>query len=515
MITTALLIESEVRNIIPEYLRDIFGIETETVEAQLFPVLDLLASDLVYFVEYPYIEKFYRDTYYYFYSKKHNECKRNSVRISIFKNAISEATFFTPDNEAQKNFLGFLTLRPTTYRIIGHSFISPKALKKKDFVTCLCKKTVLVNGFKLNVTGFPYMAQDNETITCSEAALLNIMDYFGTRYPEYSTLLPSQIHKILNRHSYQRQLPSQGLPTENISFVLKKIGFGTKAYSLDDTGKDIYRKKDFKELLFTYIESGIPVIATMTSGDYHHAVIAIGRKSISDDIKFKKSLKKKVCLSSEYHSFTEIFSEMLIMNDNHPPYELVNFEEPAVDINDKPYKITSFIVPLYSKIHLEAYQFRRLFFEIIEQFRVHPSTESFSFLPSDGNYIFRYYLASSKTYKNSLATSSGIPKDTKSLLIDLAMPKFVWIGEIIYGDTLHKLQTVNSIIVIDATESGLKKHLIFGTDSKHLVFYNSDGVDDSHDEISERNKFKIIDLIDVIFYTFADNLKGEHNKWQN
>ena len=450
MIETDFINKSDIFGKLSEYVQEIYGIERGTFQSQIEPIVDLLHDDIVYYYEFPYVEKYYRDSYYHFYSRKHNESKRNSIRISIFANGVTETSFFKKDSdkEVQKRFLGFFTIRPTSYRIIGHSFISPLAFKNHNFVTCLCKKTVLVNGYKLTVTGFPYMSQDNETITCSEAALINVMEYFGTRYPEYSSILPSQINKILNRQSYKRQLPSQGLPTENISFVLKKLGFGTVVYSYDPATDDIFKQEEFKEFLYTYIESGIPIIATMStsSRDAYHAVVVIGRKAINAKIAIKKNILETVCSKSRTHSFTDFFEEILIMNDNHPPYELVKFDTPAHDSKKEPYIITSFIVPLYSKIYFEAYQFKRFMYDILAEIGKNQKFSDIVFFPKDNKYILRYYLSSSKTYKNYIAASPDLDEEWKYLLIHFPTPKFIWIGEIIFGDELNEKQKINGII---------------------------------------------------------------------
>ena len=169
MIITAFLLKHELKSIIPEFVEDVFNIDRERVVEQINPVLNILLDDIVCFIEYPYVDKFYRDSYYNFFSKKHNSYNRNSIRISFFSSSLNIDNYFKMDNlEINKLFFGFISLRPTTYRIIGHSFLNPKALKNNDFVCCLSRKTVLIYGKKLSIDGFPYCSQDNESITRSE-----------------------------------------------------------------------------------------------------------------------------------------------------------------------------------------------------------------------------------------------------------------------------------------------------------------------------------------------------------
>ena len=90
---------------------------------------------------------------------------------------------------------------------------------------------------------------------------------------------------------------------------MKKLGFGTVVYSND---KEIFKDDDFKELFFIYIESGIPTIATLSSKHSHHAVIVIGRMDVNKEFHYPK--KKKKFLNYKYNSFSDVFKNILLMN---------------------------------------------------------------------------------------------------------------------------------------------------------------------------------------------------------
>ena len=522
MIETAFLRKAEIISIIPGFIEDKFGIVQGIVSDQLNPMLDILIDELVCFIEYPYVDRFYRDTYYSFFSKKHHAANRDSVRLSFFKESLDVDNYFQlTDNEIKKSFLGYICLRPTSYRIIGNSFLSPNGLKNKNFVCCINKKVVSIYGRKISVFGFPYCSQDNESITCSEASLINVMDYFGHQYPEYSTILPSQVAKILSKQSYQRQLPAHGLPTESISYVLKKIGFGTVVYSngQNENKSDIYKEEDFKDLLYMYIESGIPIIATLSTKNKYHAVLVIGREDINREIKFDSKSR----FHSSSYEFSRAFNKVLIMNDNHPPYEMVDYNKPLVDKESgECFQFSSFIVPLYTKVFLEAYQFKRFFFIVIDGFKKFESTRHIKFVEDKEDYIYRFFLTSSKSYKNYIANAAGITQDFKSIIINKSMPKFIWVGEIMEGKNLHTEQLVKSIVVVDATESGFAGHLIFATNLEYLIIKRFDKREiDTEQEAETKenssfdNGYKIFKFEKEIFYTFVNNLKGRHTSWQN
>ena len=59
------------------------------------------------------------------------------------------------------------------------------------------------------------------------------MEYFGEKYSNYKPVLPSIIINQLTSVSYERQIPSNGLNVDKISYALKEFGCGTRIYALD------------------------------------------------------------------------------------------------------------------------------------------------------------------------------------------------------------------------------------------------------------------------------------------
>lgn len=210
-----------------------FNIPQKVVKEQLRKFHEKLINRLVVIFEYPYVDKQYRDSYYFYFSTKHKDMKRNSIRLSFFEDNIKEEYFLNKDKhiDLQNSFLGFITLRPTKRSILGRNVVSPKLFKEKEFVLMLSSFSVMIHGVKLQIDAFPHCSQDQETLSCAETTVLNIMEYFGNKYPEYTPILPSRIIKILSNRSAERQLPSAGLTVEDISFALKQFGFSPKIYS--------------------------------------------------------------------------------------------------------------------------------------------------------------------------------------------------------------------------------------------------------------------------------------------
>jgi hypothetical protein len=478
----------------PEMVKEIFGIAESVVLGQLRAVLDKFINNIIIIVEYPYVDKYYRDTYYNFFSKKHMPHQRDSIRMSFFYNSVELSDFVdaTKIEDIQKAFLGVITIRPTSVHIIGHSFISPKILNDRSFVSCLCNEKVSICGVELSVYGFPFCSQDIESTTCAESALLMLVNYFSNKFSEYPQLLPSKINDILKSRSYERQLPSIGLEEEDISFVLKELGFGAKIYS-----KEAFEEESlFKRLIYIYIESGIPVILTLEDDNRErHAVVAIGREEVKD----------RTLLDIEYTNnkvyFPDLFDKILLMNDNNTPYELVSYNCP---VPGSSYQVYSFIIPLHCKIYSDAYQFLNHFDAIIKEFSENKHTKKVLSDESQ-NSIIRYFLTTSRSYKSHIINSHGVTSDFKTLFVDKSMPKFIWVAEIMSGNKLvSNEQCVNTVVILDATESGLSGNLIIAFNSENVVFKNF---------VDEERLYSVIEIKTGEVNTFKNNLKGKHTQW--
>lgn len=488
--------KEEFINELPTQIASVFNIRYN-VKERLEGILNRFIDNIFIIVEYPYVDKYYRDTYYNFFSKKHTVHQRDSVRVSFFYNNIQVGDFVNGEKikDIQKAFLGILTIRPTSFSIIGHTFLSPKILKDNSFVCCLCKERVSIGGIEMSLYGFPFCSQDNESITCAESVLLMMADYYSNKFSDYSRLLPSEINETLKNLSAERQLPSTGLDTGDISFVLKDLGLGTKIYE-----KNVNDKGLFKQILYIYIESGIPVILVLDNNQgKRHVVVAIGREKVKNNVMANKKFTKE----KQAH-FSDIFDKILVMNDNCTPFELVDYESPCN--YDTTYKISSFIVPLYNKVYSDAPLFLDHFKAIIDEFSKEENAAKVLY-SKDQQLITRYFLTTSRSYKNYVVASKEFTPEFKAIFVDQSMPKFIWVAEIIKGTRLEEEnQKVNTVVILDATESGFSGNLIIAFNSKNIVLTKfSDG----------KKLYSVVEMNIGNFNTFNNNLKGNHTLWQS
>jgi hypothetical protein len=428
------------------FLEDIFEFPPNITIEKLKQYLSVLKDDLWIFVEYPYVDKVFRDSYYTYFSTKRREQVRDCVRLSFFDRKVSNEHFRDPSlhKDIQEGFLGFMLIRPTLPYIFGRSLLSPRALKSKDFSCCLVNTEVLINGRKLSVQAFPYSAQDTETISCAETTIWSIMEYFGNKYPEYRPVLPSTIVNALSEYSCERQIPSHGLSADEISYALKRFGFGVRIYAREA------HKEDLRRIFHYYIESGIPFIAALENAQRGHAVVVIGHENrVTNDI--VKILPESLISSSGRQlsiiDLADLPLKYVVIDDNLPPYRLGDFESPMGYYSDpklNDYKVHSIIVPLYQKIYLEAFQARRLVFAILKN----------DIMSGDikGDVVFRLQLTSSRSFKHGIAVNGSIDRDVRDRILATIMAKFIWVAEL-SDRILFPGNKGFGLIILDATEA--------------------------------------------------------------
>lgn len=468
------------KDLITELLKDEFNIDKVNSELLydriIKPHIDKIKADSYIVAELPYIDKVYRDSYYNYYSSKLNCYKRDTIRISFFEGIVNQDDFRVAENikRIEKAYLGFIVLRPTEPSLIGRSVLSPKALLTNGFKICKTTFQTTVNSVKFEVKGFPHSSQDAETISCAETTLWALMEYFGNKYPEYRPVLPSDIIKTLKQVSSERQVPSKGLNIQQMSFALKEYGFGTRIYSRHQYGSS------FENLLSCYIESGIPVIVAMENrpaGNIGHALLCIGHEDLRDgEIDKAKEIDSldanliaiKVRKNIRISDYDDIDKKFVFIDDNQPAYQVADLKQPAIHYSDSQWhtcQITYFIAPLYSKIYLEAYEAKSFFTRFLLQGPIP--------LNDNSDIVLRCFLASGRSYKDSIAKNTTMQIDLKEMILETSMPKFVWVAELT-DKKLLKTKEAKGLIIIDATEANLifNKPLILAAYDDNVICFD-------------------------------------------
>ena len=445
------------------------------VRLDLERILNGMRDDLTCCIEYPYVDEYYRDTYYSYYARKHISYNRFCFRVSFFSNRITENNFFSVD--MREAFYGYIVLRPTPRRIIGYTFLNPSIYRRHNFSICVCEHGISVMGRMLKTTGFPFCGQDGEITSCAETAIVMIFDYFSRRYNKYSRLMPSTVISALADNLAERLQPSRGIDIEQVNTIFCSLGMNTRRIvrASENEPPDDYisfESERFNKLLHIYIESGFPLYATTES----HAFLIVGR----EDKLFSKR------------------PNLIIMDDNQYPYKYWDSQ------NEN--SILSFLVPLPENVLLDAD-------------RIDPSSIYDAF-PQDYSvvkvmkegvvYYHRQFLTTSRSFKKYIV-ESDISRDSKTILTSVAMPRFIWVCETLEEEGMPedvRQTNVLSTLVLDATD--------FPTGDNHLLLIKTQNhiVIPTEDRMGMTEKRYTIVEIQEIMHPFNNNLKGKETLWQ-
>ncbi len=436
---------------IPSFLTDVFKKppynQEEVKLEQIFnrnleSYLKLLKPELWVVAEYPYVDKFYRDTYYHFFSSKLHSYPRDTVRLSFFLKELPLTHFRKKGHleEIQKEYLGFIVIRPTFPKVIGRSAVAPQAFKDHNFLCCTAKVQATCNYIKLYSNAFPHASQDNQLVTCSETTIWSLFEYFGNKYPEYKPTLPSEIHRKLQQYSYKRQIPSDGLTVDQLTFVVRELGFGSLSYS-----KEEYPER-FNEIISMYVESGIPVIGVVRNDHIAHAVNIVGREVDNIVSILNQDTYEEVSPQVRLIDYHQLERKYVLVDDNHPPYREVYLDAPTAIYSSSLWidcDLTDIVVPLYHKIYLDALKAKDNFLGVLE----------LEGLGVDDNEprVFKVFLASGRSYKEYIALNNQMEESLKELILTIAFPKFIWVAEIAKQESFEK-GFITGFLLQDATD---------------------------------------------------------------
>ena len=478
-------------------------------------------ADTKIVIERNYVDKVYRDSYYTYYASKRTHYKKDVIKLSFFSDSddfITNESFFNKESLPllKKCYRGFIVLRPTSPYIVGRSAIAPNLLENHSFKTCLAYISSSAAGLKVTAQAFPFSSQDTETISCAETMVWALMEYYGSKYPEYSPVLPSKILNILKQNMVERQLPSSGLSVGSMSYLLKECGFGPKLYSSDEFDGDFF------SLLSCYIESGIPVIVALDNTDalkdeddivertIGHAVLCIGHEVIDGNlingmsaVEYPFKGRKGVLKIKDWDKISKKF---IFIDDNFPVYQAESLEDPMrryLEIPEEKYsnkeakekadkewgscKISHFIVPLHKKTYLEAYVAKKFVKELLV---------SDFFKYEDGRELYtRTFLCSARSYREYVAFGN-MSSELKGLIMNKSFPKFVWVTEI--SNKLIPEGEANGLILLDATEANVSdfRPLILAVCGGYVVQYDK-----------EEKAVKSSPMVGGCFKIYDNNLK--------
>ncbi len=392
-------------------------------------------------VEREYIDKDYRDTFSHFHSKRFSTPRSRCLRLHFFDREVSRAGFREACLDLIKlkalnnHYLGYSVIRPTKPNCIGRTLLTPASRGPASAFASLCFERVSILGTELEITGFPFISQDSDVTVCAESSLWMVLRYFSNRYRLYPETYPFQVVNLTKDYSLGRIIPSSGLFIWQMAEALRRVGRPPLIYSRANF-------PDFDHLLYTYIESGIPVLA----GLREHVVVAFGHSS-----NFGATPPGAGTI------LTSAYNDALVINDdNHVAYQLLHKTGDGAGAGAQTSKynfkdIVDFVAPLPEKVFLPAESFQTVVTAILER----SSEFGYKALsPSlqNGRLVLRLFLTTGKSFKKHLGARKMWNSLVEEAYRNLPLPHFVWVCEISNTDAYSRHEVYGEILW-DATRN--------------------------------------------------------------
>lgn len=357
-------------------------------------------------IEHHYIDKDYRDTFSNFHSKRFSTPDSRCVRLHFFRRAVTHEELKIAEN-VQVDYLGYSVIRPTRPNCIARTLIDLKNYAGLGAYVCSCSEKVTLQGTELHVEGFPFISQDADATVCAQSALWMTVRYYSNRYALYPETYPFQLTQLAKDYSIGRIYPSSGLTMWQLGESMRQLGFSPLIYDRQTF------KGDFDRLLYTYIESGIPVIA----GVPNHVVSVFGHLSDLSQ-----------CAKQHKDGFSSDFcTGWMISDDNCSPCNTL-LKGDGGESKYKAKDIDSFIAPLAEKIFMPAENFEEVILRLLKNSKI--GIAALSPELSGEPLLQRMYLTTVKSFKKKLTERGMGDPEVEGLYRQLPLPHFIWVCEL-------------------------------------------------------------------------------------
>jgi len=403
------------------------------------------------------------------------------IRIHLFEGILSnlseeELTLKSKDDA----YLGYFTLRPTKIQRVCDAFISEKVITDEEsrfvFLTCKIKRSISIEGVNFEIKGFPYIQQDSRIAACAQCAIRVISQFLGWEEGKSSCLTAPDITEKVKTISNaitpdaSRQIPTSGLTVPQMKAALGYLNCDPILYDYSNIKPEELFYKHPEQIIYRYVESGIPVILGINTATSKHVLVVIGH-SFNPDLWWRYVSESYYQLPRSgtdarrhdirYHSSVDWIQNFVIQDDNLGPYY---FMERSLLHNN----IACILVPLPEKVYLTGEEAELKAYDMIYRDRIETlMNNAVTKLATVGNpnaqwltmyinhwtnkdLVLRTYLRKSEELKGEIDKFTR-SASVKNSIVNTPMSKHVWIVEISWPDIFSHTRKKCGEIILDAT----------------------------------------------------------------
>ncbi|MGA3267414.1 MAG: hypothetical protein ABSE16_11390 [Verrucomicrobiota bacterium] len=408
-----------------------------------------------------YICKDHRNLHSNFYSKKFIEVTSMCSRLHFFSEpGIQPKDLLANEEQFRDDYLGYSVVRPVRGACLGRTVIDPYKIGKgiKDgYYLLRTPFTAQINGTVFDVHGYPWTSQDGDATLCAHSALWGVCRYLSQRYTQYRELYPFDFIRM-TESSEGRAVPYRGMTYTDYCRILGQFGTFPIARLVQKPGPasaPATLDADAFQDLYSYMESGFPVLASLRLPAGGHVVSLIGHTLDPN---------KAVASGLEFVDSSHFLKQFVVADDNYFPYRTLGYEgdpENYAAVYDRgsakasTTSIRTMTCPLPEKVFIPAEDARakadgycRKFSSILKQTGRAP-------------FVTRLFVTTSYAFKRrKLAQARRGPDLAASVPVGMHLPHFIWVMEVSPLE-LFKHGLCTSEIVLDATAGSAEEGMIY------------------------------------------------------
>lgn len=221
-------------------------------------------------VEFGYVDRDTNIAYTELHARAFRDYPRRTVRLHLFEKDLDYSDLLD-EGAVSASYLGFCVLPMTQPRTVGRTVLAPPKNGGLAFFPCRERFQANLGGARLEASGTAFIEQDGRVAACATAAIWMSSVMLAGRFgvPPRSTAEITQLATEYSLPSSGRGA-SPGLDVEQVLWCLNEMGFDPLVHPLRGD-------QSSRELMYTYIESGIPLILVIhlphaPGGGGYHAV---------------------------------------------------------------------------------------------------------------------------------------------------------------------------------------------------------------------------------------------------
>lgn len=388
-------------------------------------------------VEYGYIDKDYRSTFYNFYAKMGRTYRDDCVRLHFFDSDVefdaAQTNLICPSGQLQDHYFGYVVLRPTLVATLGRSVLRPAIRVGARGRVIQARHRVHLLGHTLSVCGFPSMAQHRDIAVCAHVSCWAILRHYSERFPQHRELLIHEITRLASPFDPGGLTPAFGLSIYHAERIFQAAG------CFPVIVRKAGNRDEFYAQLLAYLESGFPLFVEIPGRV--HAVVAVGYEW------------RPIAANPPYvdsHVWSQV-DHLLAVDDNLLPYSCVNVE-PSNSTSPGGSAYTAqdfdaFIVALPEKIFYPA--------DAIGSYSkaLYSTFEDSLNLPEEDKLLRRYFITTiSALRRYARKNQSHLGEKLVNLLMRLRTAQFIWVVEYA-SDEQWAQGHIAARAIVDATAS--------------------------------------------------------------